>query len=245
MNESLATRRQPNSQIVSVRELPRSELTTAILSPNDPGKTLNRVNAVLALYFDHDLDRQVWATLREEYIRALAGYPDWAVMRAFDTWSRTGVRRPTPGEIVILASREVDPLHKELARRDRLRAEDEAAAAERKPCAPEQASALMIEAGFTVKRMEQVRAAPMALSFAEAEARATFPDATAAKNRARLEPGGEWAAAVEAARAANPIIQEARAEAARREVEERHSMVGLGGKDPAGPLGENGPEDWA
>ena len=108
------------SRTVSVQEQSSYELTTATRSPNDPAETLERVNAVLALYFETGLAPDVKALVREEFIRALEPYPDWAVQRAFDTWARTATRRPTPGDIVILASREVEPFHKELARRDRL-----------------------------------------------------------------------------------------------------------------------------
>ena len=98
-------------------------MQAAIRSPHDQGATLKRVNAVLGLYFDPDNDPAVKAAVREEFVRALAAYPDWAVQRAFDAWVKTGHRRPTPGEIAILVGREMKPLTDELARRAREEAE--------------------------------------------------------------------------------------------------------------------------
>jgi len=98
-------------------------LKAAIHSPHDPGATLKRVNAVLGLYFDPDNDPETKAAMRQEFVVALAAYPDWAVQRAFDAWVKTGQRRPTPGEVVILVGREMKPMTDELARRDRLAAD--------------------------------------------------------------------------------------------------------------------------
>lgn len=123
MTTAISTQRFTGLPMASLREQSNSELTTAIRLPNDPGKTLIRVTSVLALYFDPDHDPKVKASIREEFVRALAAYPDWAVQRAFDTWTKTGQRRPTPSEIVILVERQIKPLTDELARRDREAAE--------------------------------------------------------------------------------------------------------------------------
>lgn len=72
---------------------------------------------MLALYYDPDLEPGTKAAIREEFVRALSTYPTWAVHKAFDNWTRTATRRPTPGEIVILVSREMQPLTDELNRR--------------------------------------------------------------------------------------------------------------------------------
>lgn len=84
---------------------------------------LARTNAVLALYYDPDLEPETKAAIREEFVRALATYPIWAIHKAFDNWTRTAARRPTPGEIVILGAREMQPLTDELNRREREAAE--------------------------------------------------------------------------------------------------------------------------
>lgn len=77
----------------------------------------------MALYYDQDLDPETKAAIREEFVRALSGYPIWAVHKAFDSWTRSAQRRPTPGEIVILVAREMQPLVDELNRRKKEDAE--------------------------------------------------------------------------------------------------------------------------
>ena len=56
--------------------------------------------------------------MRQEFVVALAEYPDWAVQRAFDAWVKTQQRRPTPGEILILVAREIKPFTDEIKRRE-------------------------------------------------------------------------------------------------------------------------------
>ena len=68
---------------------------------------------------------------REEFVRALASFPDWSVQRAFDRWCRDHTRRPSPAEICILANRELQPLSDELA--SRARAEEAAKVSELTP----------------------------------------------------------------------------------------------------------------
>lgn len=181
--------------------------------PHDPGETLKRVNSVLALFFVPDEDMETKAGVREEFVRALQAYPDWAVQRAFDSWCRTRVRRPTPGEIVILASNEVKPLADEMARRKRAfeAAEAERAKATADRCPGDVSARIMAEAGFTPKRMEALRKAPMAGSLAEADAVITRPAAphwTESASDAALDQ-------LRAARDANPIIAEVRLAEAR------------------------------
>jgi hypothetical protein len=113
----------PIASIASIKQAPAVELRRAIRSPNDRGATLKRVNTVLALYFDPDNDPAVKAAVRQEFVMALSAYPTWAIQRAFDAWVKTGQRRPTPGEIVILVGRELKPIADELARREREEAE--------------------------------------------------------------------------------------------------------------------------
>lgn len=195
----------------SLREQSTSRLQAAIHSPNDQGATLLRVNAVLGLYFDPDNDLATKAAMREEYVRALAAYPDWAVQRAFDAWVKTGQRRPSPGEIVILADRELKPIADELRRRDEAKRDEEAWKREeqRRVPTPEEANAITAAAGFTPARMDAIRKAPMALTFAEAEARQE--DTSARHWSDAADPDGpEWRA-LRAARAANPIVKELQA----------------------------------
>ena len=43
------------------------------------------------------------AGIREEFVRALAEIPQWAIHQAFDQWVKMEARRPCPAEIVALA----------------------------------------------------------------------------------------------------------------------------------------------
>lgn len=115
--EGSLTQQSTRRPVVSLREQSASTIQAAILSPRDEGAVLTRTNAVLALYYDPDLEPETKAAIREEFVRALSTYPIWAVHKAFDNWTRTATRRPTPGEIVILVAREVQPLSDELTRR--------------------------------------------------------------------------------------------------------------------------------
>ncbi len=144
------------SPLASLREQSISTLKAAIRSPADPGRTLTRVTAVLATYFDPDHDPAVKAAVREEFVRALASYPDWAIQRAFDAWVKTGQRRPTPGEIVILVGRELKPMAEEIARRER--EERERAEAEATP-SPEELAQRRAYASETMQRLGFAKAA--------------------------------------------------------------------------------------
>lgn len=167
---ALSVPQSTNSHLASVREQSTSRLQAAIHGHNDEGATLQRVNAVLGLYFDPDFDAQTKAAVREEFVRALAGKPQWAVQRAFDQWVKTGSRRPTPNEICILVDRELRPMAEELARRDAERREAEAAreAAQKARVTPEAAARIMAEAGMTPDRLMAVRKFPCALGMDDA-----------------------------------------------------------------------------
>lgn len=156
MTGGALTRPSTPSRMVSLREQSSSTLQAAIRSPHDPGATLRRVNAVLGLYFDPDNDPVTRAAVREEFVRALSAYPDWAVQRAFDAWVKTGQRRPTPGEIVILVGRELKPLTDELAKRERDR--QDRAAEEAQP-SPEELAQRRAFASETMQRLGYAKAA--------------------------------------------------------------------------------------
>ena len=189
----------------SLREKSTEALIQAIRLPNDEGFTADRARKCLRLYFDPDMDNEDRAEMLGSFARALREYPKWVVAKGFDDWERTSAgRRPSPGEIVILASRVVKEITDELARRKREQAPDPEAAPPRvEGCAAER---IMAAAGFTPKRIAAVRAAPMANSFGEAEARAAEPPVrhwTESATPAQL-------AQLQAARDANPLIIEAR-----------------------------------
>lgn len=133
----------------SLRDVSQSALTTAIHSPHDHGATLKRVNAVLALYFVPDEDFETKAAVREEFLRALASYPNWAVQQAFDAWTRNRVRRPSPGEIVVEVGNAMRPVTDEIARRKKMVPPEPVVDRVSK----EAAQAIMERAGFAPKPM--------------------------------------------------------------------------------------------
>lgn len=210
MNAINSIERFQHSQMVSLREQSNSTLQAAIRSPFDPGETLARVNVVLALYFDPDFDAHTKAAVREEFIRALSGFPQWAVMRAFDAWVRTRHRRPSPAEIAILVESELKPFTDELRARDWRKREAQEAERDRqaKRVSPEDAARIMDAAGFTPKRIGDIRQSPMATTFSEAEQRAEAPHFPAWFDR--VDPHGPEMAQLRAARDANPLVAAAR-----------------------------------
>lgn len=152
----LSAQQSTNSQTISLRDAPLSTIHEAIRSPSDPGATLKRVNAVLGQYYDPDFDPETKALVREEFVRALLPYPVWAMHKAFDEWTRTMQRRPSPAEIVILIGRAIQPFTREIAEREKLaqRIEDEKRAAEISPAELEQrrafAASIVARAGYAM-----------------------------------------------------------------------------------------------
>lgn len=152
------------------------------------------------------------------FIKALSQLPRWAVAKGFDAWEKTGHRRPSPGEIVILAERAVKEITDELTLREKELARQAAADAVPPPLSPEsraEAQRILDRVGFTPKRMAAVREAPMASSLAEAERIA---------EKSRMQHWTEWGsdvdrARMELARDANPLVQAARETQARMAAE--------------------------
>jgi hypothetical protein len=207
MNEKSLTVQSMNLQAGSIREQSASTIQAAIRLPNEPGETLKRVNTVLALGFDPDLDNDTRAGIRVEFIRALAEFPDWAVQRAFDEYVKTGKRRPWPAEIVDLARAEIRHLQDELRIRTRMQKPDHEDNEAARPSA-DQATAMLESAGFTPRRMQSVIRFPMAASFEEAEAAAQD---TAQHWTAKAAPDSPALDQLRAAREASPLVAEARA----------------------------------
>lgn len=165
------------------------------------------MNGVLGLYFDPDFDPQTKAAVREEFVRALSSHPMWAVHRAFDAWARQHTRRPSPGEIVILVQKELQPITNELARRRRAeeeRAAEDQAARERR-CSPEEAERILAGRGFTPKRFGAVSKRPMAGSVEELEIDAS--EAPRPHWTATVAADSPEMQALRAARLANPLMR--------------------------------------
>lgn len=97
--------------------------------------------------------------------------PQWAVEQAIDRWIDSHHRLPSPGELRTTLGHIVEPIQRELNRREHLakaQAEFEEASKRDKPT-PELAQAICDQAGFTPQRVADVIARPMA-SPAELEA---------------------------------------------------------------------------
>ncbi len=125
------------------------------------------------------------------------------MLRAFDRWERSGQRRPTPAEIVILAEREIEPFKAELKRREPppLKITDD-----RPRISPDRAAQIMAEAGFNPERAELFRRFPMARSEDEVRQRQAAAREIAARAAAMVTP--EMLAEV---RDRNSLVREARA----------------------------------
>jgi hypothetical protein len=168
MTTSSLARLSTRLPLVSLKEQSTSELMTAIHLPHDPGLTLRRVEASLAHGWDARYDPETKMAVREDFLVALAPFPQWAVQRAFDTWVRENKFSPTPGHIVELVRNELRPLHEELAKRQRQERLAVEEGPEPEPISKERAAQLMMEAGFTPQRMHAVQLAPMATTFQDA-----------------------------------------------------------------------------
>lgn len=164
MTANALASQQTKSPAASVQGQSNSMIQAAIHGDHDAGAALKRINAILAMpgYFRANDDEETEMAIREEFVRALEGRPNWAVQRAFDRWVKTATRRPSPGEILILIDRELQPLAEELARRKR--AYDARVAAEAEVnanrCSPEAAARILAEHGMTAERLEAVRRFP-------------------------------------------------------------------------------------
>lgn len=171
MTGQLSTKASPPSRAASLKEQSTSTIQAAIRSgTGDASETLTRINAVLAIYFEPEMEPAARAAIREEFVRALEAFPAWAMHRACDAWVRTGTRRPAPADLVILASRELQPYTDELHRRTAAMAEHAQAEADRarNRVTAEAASRIMAEKGFTEERLNAVMRRPMARNMDEA-----------------------------------------------------------------------------
>ena len=207
MTAPALTQPTANTSVVSLRARSSADLIQAIHSPGDEAYVLERARVCLKAFFEPGMDDQDRAALLDEFARALRNVPRWAVARGFDTWMRTRTRRPSPAEINIEAQAAIRELTDELAHRKRMAAPGE-------PQAPrvdaETAERTLQRYGFTPKRMEAVRKAPMARTMDEALSRAEAPPRPHWTETA--DPDGPEMRALRAARDANPIVREARAQ---------------------------------
>ena len=118
-----------------------------------------RTESVLRLFYEPDLDAEARAEMQREFAAELANFPLWAIHRAFDRWRSQHKRRPSPAEIKILVTREIEPIGAELKRRRE--AEAPRLDADRQPISEEAATEIMARAGFTKDRFASARDNPM------------------------------------------------------------------------------------
>lgn len=196
-----------NSSAASLRARSSEDLIQAIHSPGDELYVLERARVCLKAFFEPGMSDQDRAALLEEFARALRDVPRWAVAKGFDAWMRTRTRRPSPAEINIEAQKAIREFTDELAHRRRMEAPDEPP---RQPVDQESAERIMMQAGFTQKRLEAIRRAPMATTFAEALDQSETPPRPHWTETA--DPDGPQMKALRAIRDANPIVQDARAQ---------------------------------
>ena len=129
---------------------------------------LERTRVCLSCFYEPDMAPEDRAAMMDEFGRALRTFPRWAVSKAYDAWMRTSHRRPSPGEIAILAGRELKAVTDEIALRKKLEVALEPM--REKPDA-NAAAEILARAGWTPQRMDAIRKAhPLVGSMNEAEA---------------------------------------------------------------------------
>ena len=102
---------------VSLREWPQSVLVQAVTETPDLKSITARVTVLLSSYFEKTMDISTSDALLENWVDHLAAYPYWVVEYACSRWERTERRKPTPADIVKLASDRVLMCRDELERR--------------------------------------------------------------------------------------------------------------------------------
>lgn len=201
-----------------LRDRSTFDLTKAIRSPTEESKvaekqTLIRERARIAMKLGYQPEEthEERALFIEEYVKALEDYPKWACEAAFEKWMRTSARRPSPSEIVLLASRALEPLTRELAQRERAR--NAAPAQRRTDMSHEDAARISAQAGYTPRRFEAVKNRRMV--HAE-DLEGDVQEETQPHWSEGLDEEDPRMERLRRARADNPLMQEA------REVAERH-----------------------
>ena len=143
------------------------------------------------------------AGLLEAFVVALAPYPAWATAQAFDEWMATRKHRPSPADIAEIARAKTRRLRDEIEDRQRQEQRRTEAAQPAAHVDPEAAASILAQAGFTPQRIQAIRAAPMAATFAAAEAQTA---GRAPHWTETVAPESPEMAVLRAARAANQLI---------------------------------------
>ena len=197
-----------------MRALSTEALTQAIHAPGDDAFTIDRARTSLRLYRAFDLDDGPTQTKTlEAFAKAVHTIPRWAVSSAFDYWERESRITPKPADIVREArrilKRYADELyHRESQRRMALEAA-QSEPAKRTDAEREEAERILLSAGFTPKRLDQVRKFPTARSREELAEATVCPPAP--HWTALADPDGPEMAALRESREKNDLITGARA----------------------------------
>ena len=146
----------PPERLPSASEV---DATVAALSePANPAWCMARVAALLSPYYDKDTPQAVREMEAEDWLEALASYPQWALERAVRWWKSDANadrrKRPLEGDIAARCKIEMRgigaiPQIMEMKAQGRWRATQ--AEPERQRVSKEDAARIMAEAGF--KRM--------------------------------------------------------------------------------------------
>jgi hypothetical protein len=172
-----------------------------------------RCNTLMDIGFVTDMTPQSRAEAVNEYRRALRHYPKWVLAKAIDRAVAKSAGRPAPGQINAFAENITADVAREAKRAQRdeqERAEYEAKQV-RTPLTTDckfEADLEIERAGFTAARAKTLRARPLITSFAEADEVVNKPrrphwTESEAQDSSRMK-------ALQAARADNKLINEAR-----------------------------------
>lgn len=130
----------------------------ALSEPVTPTWCMARVAALLSPYYDKDTPPAVREMEAEDWMEALAEYPQWAIERAVRWWKSADNdqrrKKPLEGDIAArcrVEMRGIKSLPDLLSRKASGR--HIGAEPERKPVDAETAARIMAEVGFTPKRM--------------------------------------------------------------------------------------------
>lgn len=102
---------------VSLREWPQSVLVQAVTEKPDLKSITARVTVLLSNYFEKSVSQDTADALLENWVDHLADFPYWVVDYACRRWEKMDRRKPTPADIVKLASDRMLMCRDELERR--------------------------------------------------------------------------------------------------------------------------------
>lgn len=165
MTNALSVKSTESISQLKVRDRSTEALTQAIHSQGNEAAAEDRARTVCGLYYDpHQGDKAEKARAYAEFGKVLRNFPAWSVSQAFDIWVRDKSHRPSPNDIAVLAGKRIAAMRREVERREPVVAQKV-----HKEESRTDGSDICAAAGFTPKRLQMMRAAPMATTFDEAK----------------------------------------------------------------------------